>query len=155
MSANVFLPKGYHSVTPFIVVNGANNFIDFLKNEFDAKEICRYNQGNDLIIHAEVQIGDSRIMLSDVPEASNRMTYTLYVYVDDVDNSYQKALTAGANSLREPTDEFYGDRRAGVLDPFGNQWWIATRKEDIPEEELKNRMQEYSKIIQESFSLTN
>lgn len=155
MSANVFLPKGYHSVTPFIVVNGANNFIDFLKNAFDAKEICRYNQGNDLIIHAEVQIGDSRIMLSDVPEASNRMTYTLYVYVDDVDNSYQMALTAGANSLREPTDEFYGDRRAGVLDPFGNQWWIATRKEDIPEEELKNRMQEYSKIIQESFSLTN
>ncbi len=153
MTANVSLPEGYHTVTPFLVVNDANNFIDFLKNAFDAKEICRYNQGNDLVLHAEVQIGDSRIMLSDAPEESNPMTYTLYVYVDDVDNIYQKALNAGANSLREPTDEFYGDRRAGVLDPFSNQWWIATRKEDISEEELKNRMQEYTKMIQESFSL--
>jgi uncharacterized glyoxalase superfamily protein PhnB len=95
---------------------------------------------NGRIVHASVRIGDSIIMLGDAPEASKARPTNLTVYLDDVDAAYQRALDAGAKSLREPMDAFYGDRVAGVEDSAGNNWWITAHIEDVSPEELKRRM---------------
>lgn len=134
------IPEGYHSVTPFLVVQGAARLIDFVKQAFDAQELERMSGPGGIIMHAEVKIGDSRIMVSDARGEWKPMPSTLYLYVEDVDASYRRALGAGGTSLREPTDQFYGDRDAGVRDPGGNQWWIATHVEDVSREEMQRRM---------------
>jgi PhnB protein len=133
------IPDGYHSVTPYLVVEGAAKLIDFLKSAFDAKEIHRFGQPNGPIMHAEVRIGDSVVMLGDANPEIKPSLACIHLYVDDTDATYHRALKAGAISLREPADQFYGDRSGGVKDPFGNQWWIATHKEDVPLEELRRR----------------
>ena len=134
------IPEGYHSITPIIQADGASEFIDFLKSAFDAREISRYGDPNGTIMHAEVQIGDSRIMLSDSSEEFKALPTRIQLYVNDVDTTYEKALEAGATSLRPPTDQFYGDRSGGVLDKWGNQWWIGTHKEDLTPEDIEKRM---------------
>jgi PhnB protein len=134
------IPEGYHSVTPFLTVSGAARVIDFVKQAFDAQEVERMQGPGGTIAHAEVKIGDSRVMLADPSGDWKPMPSTLYVYVPDVDAVYQRAVRAGGSSLREPTDQFYGDRNAGVQDPAGNMWWISTHKEDVSPEELKRRM---------------
>lgn len=134
------IPEGYHSVTPFLVVQGAARLIDFVKQAFDAQELERMSGPGGMIMHAEVKIGDSRVMISDATGEWTPMPSTLYLYVPDTDGSYRRALGAGATSLREPTDQFYGDRNAGVRDPAGNQWWIATHVEDVSREEMQRRM---------------
>jgi PhnB protein len=136
-----FKPDGYHTITPFLLVENANELIEFLKQVFNAEEIERYPTPDGGIMHAVVQIGDSRVMLSDANEQFPERTSMLHLYLPDVDTVYQRALAAGATSLREPVDEFYGDRSAGVLDSFGNQWWLATHVEDVSEEELQRRME--------------
>jgi PhnB protein len=133
------IPTGYHSVTPFLVVNGASRLIDFLKQAFDAQEVERMGSPDGTVMHAEVNIGDSRVMISDATGEWSPMPSTLYLYVKDADAVYRKAINAGGNSLREPADQFYGDRNAGVRDPAGNQWWIATHKEDVSPAELQQR----------------
>ncbi len=130
--------KRYHTVTPLLRVNGASKLIDFLKQAFEAKEISRYNQKDGSIMRAEIKIGDSVIMLSDSTKEWKPITSVLYLFVDDTDNKYHRALEIGATSLREPKDEQYGDRCAVVKDHFGNQWWIATHKENMPEGEFDN-----------------
>jgi PhnB protein len=92
-------------------------------------------------MHAEVRIGDSVVMMGEPADESSLMPGMIHLYVDDVDTTYQRALQAGATSLREPEDQFYGDRSAGVRDAFGNVWWIATHKEDVSPEEMKRRAQ--------------
>jgi uncharacterized glyoxalase superfamily protein PhnB len=134
------IPEGYHTITPIIQVEGASKFIDYLKNAFDAKEIHRYADPEGAIMHAEVQVGDSRIMLSDASDDFKAWPIRLQLYVVDVDTTYEKALEAGATSVREPSDQFYGDRSAGVVDNWGNQWWIGTHKEDLTPEEINKRM---------------
>jgi uncharacterized glyoxalase superfamily protein PhnB len=134
------IPEGYHTITPIIQVEGASEFIDYLKNAFDAKEIHRYADPNGTIMHAEVQIGDSRIMLSDASDDFKAWPVRLQLYVLDVDTTYEKALEAGATSVRQPSDQFYGDRSAGIVDEWGNQWWIGTHKEDLTPEEINKRM---------------
>lgn len=136
------IPEGFHSVTPYITVPGLAKTIEFLKQAFGA-EVKGVNQRPDGgIAHAEVKIGDSPIMMG---EPDPRGPYAprpcnLYLYVPDVDAVYARAIAAGGKSLREPTDEFYGDRGAGVEDPSGNYWWIGTHIEDVSPEELERRM---------------
>jgi PhnB protein len=132
------IPEGYHSVTPSLVVNGAAKLIDFVKEAFGAEEAFRMPAPTGEIIHAEVRIGDSVIMLNDAMHQAPT-TSALHLYVTDVDRVYQRALKAGATSLGEPANMFWGDRRAQVKDQFGNQWAIATHVEDVPPEEMQKR----------------
>jgi PhnB protein len=134
-------PEGYHTLTPYLVVEGAARLIDFLKAAFDAKETERMAAPGDRIGHAEVRIGDSVVMLGDAHGEHKPLQAMLYVYVDDADATYRRALAAGATSVQEPADQFYGDRSGGVRDPVGNLWWIATHVEDVPPAELKRRAQ--------------
>jgi len=133
------IPEGYHTVTPYLVVQGAANLIDFLKHAFDAKEIERMARPDGLVTHAEVKIGDSIVMMGEASGEKKPTTSMLYLYVNDTDAVYKRALQAGATSVMEPADQFYGDRNAGVKDPAGNRWWIATHKEDVPPEEMAKR----------------
>jgi len=135
------IPEGFHSVTPYLTVPGLAKTIEFLKQAFGA-EVKEINESGGMIRHAEVKIGDSPIMMGEpdpkgpyAPRPCN-----LYLYVPDVDAVYARAIAAGGKSLREPKDEFYGDRGAGVEDPSGNYWWIGTHIEDVSPEELKRRM---------------
>lgn len=139
------IPDGYHTLTPFIMVVGGVKSLEFLKNSFDAKEISIHKNPDGTIMHAELQIGDSRLMLAEATEKYPAMPTMIYVYVEDADAVYKKAMAAGATSLREPTDEFYGDRSCGVKDASGNQWWIATHVEDVSPEEMQRRQEAYMK----------
>lgn len=132
-------PAGYHTVTPYLAVPDAQALVDFVVKVFDAKERDVIRQPDGRIRHAEVQIGDSIIMLGSTSSTFGTATATLYVYVDDADARYQKALDAGATSISKPADQFYGDRHAAVKDPNDITWWIATHFEDVPPEELARR----------------
>jgi uncharacterized glyoxalase superfamily protein PhnB len=132
-------PEGYHSVTPYLVVEGASRLIEFLEEVFDAEVKERLAAPGDLIGHAALRIGDSIVMLGDARGEHTPMPAMLYVYVEDVDASYQRALAAGATQIQPVADQFYGDRSGGVRDPCGNVWWIATHIEDVPPDELKRR----------------
>ena len=135
------IPEGYRTVTPYLVVDGAANVLEFVKQAFGAEEKFRMDTPDGTIGHAEVQIGDSMVMLGDAGDQNPAMPAMIHLYVDDCDATYERALGAGGTSEREPTDQFYGDRSAGVRDPAGNLWWIATHVEDVPEEELAKRME--------------
>jgi uncharacterized glyoxalase superfamily protein PhnB len=134
-------PDGYHAVTPYLVVDGAARLIDFLAAVFNAEEVERFAAPGNRIGHAEMRIGDSLVMLGDAHGEHGPRQAMLYVYVDNADATYQRALAAGASSVQAPADQFYGDRSAGVMDPVGNLWWIATHIEDVPPVELKRRAQ--------------
>ena len=134
-------PERYHSVTPYLVVQGVPKLLEFLKQTFNSTELERVPRPDGTISHAEVRIGDSVVMMGEANAQSKPMPAMLYVYVEDVDAVYKRALQAGAKPVRELKDEFYGDRAGGVADPVGNQWWIATHKEDVSQEELRRRME--------------
>jgi PhnB protein len=135
------IPEGYHSVTPYLVVSGAPRVIEFLERTFHASEISRHTRPDGSIMHAEVRVGDSIIMIGEATGEWPAMPSGLYVYVEDVDAAYRRALQAGATSIAEPKDQFYGDRSGGVKDPSGNTWWIGTHVEDVSPEELERRQQ--------------
>ena len=139
------IPDGYHSVTPYLTVQGAAKLLDFLKQAFAAIELHRMTRPDGTVGHAEVRIGDSVVMLAEARDEWKPMPGAMYLYVNDTDAAYQRALQAGATSLMEPADQFYGDRNAGVKDPVGNHWWIATHKEDVPPEELAKREEAFLK----------
>jgi PhnB protein len=140
------IPDGYHTVTPYLLVQGADKLIDFVKKAFDAKEIDRYAMPDGSVGHAEIRLGDSVIMLSEaMGEEYKPTTAGIHLYVENCDAIYQRALNAGATSTMQPADQFYGDRSAGVKDPFGNHWWIATHKEDLSKEEITKRMDDHMK----------
>lgn len=133
------IPEGYHTITPYLTVEGADKLIEFAKQVFAATEIERMMNPDGTIKHAEVRIGDSVVMLSDARDEYKPRPAALYVYVSEVDAVYQRALAAGATSLMEPTTTFYGNRESGVKDQFGNSWWIATHVEDVSVEEIQRR----------------
>ena len=133
------IPEGHHTVTPYLVVRKAVQLIDFMKQAFAAEEIQRFTLTDGSIMHAEVRIGDSMVMLGEAGGEYPPMPAMLHLYVEDVDAVYQQAFQAGAISLRKPADQPDGDRMGGVKDPFGNQWWIATHIEDVSPEELAKR----------------
>ena len=137
------IPEGYHTVTPYLVVNDAAKALDFAKRAFGAEERLRMDNPDGGIGHAEVMIGDSVVMLADPPPDGGHMPGVLHLYVDDTDKTYRRAIEAGGTSLREPADQFYGDRMAGVADAVGNHWWIATHIEDVSPEEMAQRAKEY------------
>jgi uncharacterized glyoxalase superfamily protein PhnB len=134
------IPEGYRSVTPYLLVPNVPKLIEFLKNAFGAEEAYPPFAGPDgRIMHAEVKVGDSILMMGEPMGEFGPMPASLYLYVSDTDATYQSALKAGATSVMEPANQFYGDRSAGVKDPTGNVWWIATHVEDVPPEELSKR----------------
>jgi PhnB protein len=133
------VPNGYHTVTPFLSVKDTAKLIDFLKAALGAEEVMRIPGPNGGVMHAEVSIGDSRLMLSEVMQ-NPPSPGSFYLYVNDVDALYKRALGAGATSVSPPTDQFWGDRMGTVSDSFGNTWSIATHKEDPTPEEMAKRM---------------
>jgi len=135
-------PDGCRSVTPYLVVDGAARLIDFLKDVFNAEEVERFAGPGDRIAHAELRIGDSLIMLGDGRGEHPASQATLYLFVDDVDETFRAALSAGASVIEPPRDHFYGDRSGGVIDPWGNIWHIATHIKDVPQPELTQRVRE-------------
>lgn len=140
------IPEGYRSVTPYLAVEGAGKLLEFVKQAFGAEETVRMDAPGGKIGHAEVRIGDSIVMLADAStsDQGRPMPGMIHLYVEDVEKTYQRAIEAGATSLREPTDQFYGDRMGGVRDPVGNHWWIATHVEDVPPEEMAERAKEWA-----------
>ena len=135
-----YKPSGYHTITPTIIVNGAARLTEFLKKTFDAKVLTSIPGPNNTIAHSEVQIGDSRLMIADAGPMFAAQASSFYLYVPNCDELYKRALAAGAKSEREPTDQFYGDRNASVIDEFGNRWAVGTHVEDVSDEELGRRM---------------
>jgi len=134
------IPKGFHSVTPYLVVPGVLKLIEFLKQAFGAVVTeAPMTRPDGAVMHAEVKIGDSILMMGEPMGAWKAMPCMLYLYVPDVDAVYKQALLAGGKSLQEPADQFYGDRNGGVQDPAGNFWWIGTHKEDVPPQEMAKR----------------
>ena len=119
-------PEGFHSVTPYLLVEDAAAVIDFMQRAFHAQVVHKQELPDGTVVHAQVRIGDSMVMLGQAGGEMGPMPAMLYLYDANVDAAYARALGAGAESLRKPVDEDYGDRVAGVKDIQGNQWWIAT-----------------------------
>ncbi len=132
-------PEGYHNVNAYLVVPGAAELIEFLQHTFDGEVKERMEAPDGRVEHAEVRIGDSIVMMGEPTERTETQPAHLYVYVNDTDETYDRALKNGAVSLMEPKDQFYGDRTAGVKDAFGNVWWLATHVEDVPPDEMRRR----------------
>lgn len=144
------IPAGYHTVTPCFTVRGGAEALEFYQKAFGAKVLMRFDAPDGGVMHAEIQIGDSKLMFGDEnPVCGNKSPETLggtagglYVYVADCDAVFDRAVAAGATVLKPLTNQFYGDRTGTVTDPFGHVWTIATHVEDVPPEELKRRMAE-------------
>ncbi len=133
-------PKDYGTVTPYLIVDGVPRLIDFLRDTFHAEERARINDKEDHVGHAEFKIGNTIVMMADSTPQYKPIPSQLYVYVDNVDDTYRRGVKAGGTSEQEPTTQFYGDRTAAVKDPTGNVWWIASRVEDVSPEEMEKRM---------------
>ncbi len=138
------IPDGYHTVNPYLVNRGAAAVVDLLVAAFGAEVKRRLTAPDGRLINAEVRVGDSMVMLGEA-EGDSAMPGSLYLYVEDVDATYSRALAAGAESLMEPADMYYGDRNAGVKDSAGNCWWIATHVEDVDPEEMERRAAAHEK----------
>jgi PhnB protein len=144
-------PEGYHSVTPYLLVDNAAQAIEFYANAFGAKELFRLPMG-DKVGHAEIMVGDSHVMLSDEwpemnlrgPKARGGATASLMLYVDDVDAMFARALKAGGTVEKAPENQFWGDRMGTLVDPYGHRWMLATHVEDVPPEEMERRMAAFS-----------
>jgi PhnB protein len=146
------IPDGYHTATPHITVKGADKAIDYYKKAFGAQEIARMpGPGGQGIVHAEIKIGDSTIMLNDElpgmgessPQTLGGRTASIYLYVEDADSVHAKAVAAGGTQRSPVQDMFWGDRSGRILDPFGHEWSISTHKEDLSMEEIGKRAQAF------------
>jgi len=134
------IPEGYHTITPYLTVRGADKLVGFLTKALGAVAPHEpFKRPDGKIMHAALKIGDSHIMLAEEMEQMPAVPASLYVYVPDVDLTYKRAIAAGGKSTVEPTDQFYGDRAGCLKDPSGNTWWIATHKEDVSGAELAKR----------------
>jgi PhnB protein len=138
------IPEGYHTVTPYLYIKGAGKAIEFYKKAFGAKETVRMDGPDGTVGHAEIQIGDSLIMLADAPptaaDTRNGVTSSIVLYVNDADSTFKQAVDAGATQVQAMEDKFYGDRMGSVRDPFGHEWSIGTHIEDVTPDEMKRRM---------------
>ena len=156
------VPDGYHTATPYLIITNAAKAIEFYKEVFGATELTRLALPDGKVGHAEIQIGDSRIMLADeFPEWDARSPQTIggsavfiMLYVDDVDAFVARAVAGGAKLFKPVEDQFYGDRSGSITDPFGHKWTIATHKEDVSPEEMKKRasaLLEWAKDAQDTW----
>ena len=152
------IPEGYHSVTPYLIVRGGTRALEYYKQAFGAEERFRMDGPGGTIGHAEIQIGDSIVMLADenpawnakAPQVGTPSPVHLMIYVDDVDATFVQALTAGGKETQPLKNQFYGDRSGSLTDPFGHSWTVATHIEDVPPEEMERRAAEYAKKSQAS-----
>jgi PhnB protein len=134
------VPDGFHTVTPYLVVEDAGQLIEFVTKAFGATLRFAHKRPDGKVAHAEVQIGDSIVMMGSVHGDTKPIATAIYMYVPNCDELYRRAVAAGGISIGEPADQFYGDRHGGVKDPCGNSWWVATHIEDLSEQELERRM---------------
>jgi PhnB protein len=147
------IPDGYHSATPYLIVRGAADAIDYYKRAFGASELFRMADDKGTVGHAEIKIGDSVIMLADetpgavchTPRSLGGSSVGMMIYVNDVDTVFKRAVEAGGKSLRPLTNQFYGDRSGTLEDPYGHVWTVATHVEDVPPAELKRRAEQAMK----------
>ena len=139
------ISDGYHTVTPYLVVADAEAQIDFLKKAFGAEETFRHKDDKGRVSHAEVRVGNSMLMIGQARDQWTPKPAMFYLYVEDVDAVYKRAVEAGGKSIHEPTNQAYGDRSGGVEDSLGNQWWVATHVEDVSPEEIERRYSELAK----------
>jgi len=152
------IPEGYHNVTPYLIVRGGTRALEYYKQAFGAEERFRMDGPGGTIGHAEIQIGDSIVMLADenpawnakAPQVGTPSPVQLMIYVDDVDATFAQALTAGGKETQPLKNQFYGDRSGSLTDPFGHSWTVATHIEDVPPEEMERRAAEYAKKSQAS-----
>ena len=141
------IPEGYHSVTPYLIIEGAGEAIEFYQKAFGAKELFRFPTPDGKIGHAEIKIGDSQIMLADAypamgyngPKSLGGSPVSLMIYVENVDTVFNQAVEAGAAVKEALTDKFYGDRTGSLIDPFGHVWHVSTHTEDVSMEEMEKR----------------
>jgi PhnB protein len=146
------IPDGYHSVTPYLILNAAGDAIAFYKEALGATEVMRLDDPGGRIHHAEISIGGSRIMLADEhpeiqalsPKTIGGSPVSIHLYVDNVDTAVERAVAARAKLIRPVADQFYGDRVGGIEDPFGYRWFIATHKEDLTMDEIRRRAAAHS-----------
>ena len=136
------VPEGHHTVTPYLVVPDGDALIQFMEKAFGARVVDRNYDGEGRLMHADLVVGDSHVLLGQSNEQFSATRAMIHLYVEDVDATYRRALDAGAESIREVADQFYGDRSGGVQDPSGTQWWIATHVEDVSPEEMERRIKE-------------
>ena len=145
------IPEGYHSVTPYLIIKGAADAIEFYKRAFGATEVMRMPSPDGKIGHAEIKIGNSHLMLADEypqmgyrsPQSLGGAGISLMVYLEKVDEVFKRAIAAGAKELQPIKDQFYGDRSGTLQDPFGHVWTVATHVEDVPPEEMERRAAQY------------
>ena len=151
------IPQGYHTITPYLTVQNASRAIEFYSKALGAKEVMRMEAPGGKIGHAELKIGDSMLMLSDEmpqskvrsPQSVGGTTAGIFLYVENVDAFFDKAVAAGAKTVAKPEDMFWGDRFGSFMDPFGHHWSVATHKEDVSPEQMRKRVQEaMSKMAQ-------
>jgi PhnB protein len=144
------IPAGYHSITPYLIINGAAGALEFYKNAFGAREKLRMPAPGGRVGHAEILIGSSHVMLADenpemnarAPQVGTPPPVGIVLYVKDVDTVFERAVAGGAKVERPLANQFYGDRTATLVDPYGHRWFISTHVEDVPPKELQRRMQE-------------
>lgn len=150
-------PAGYHSVTPYLIVDNATKALEFYQKALNATELFRLpvpgDNGAQKIGHAEIKIGDSQLMLSDEhpdmdalgPKSLGGTPASFMIYVDDVDKAFEQAVKAGGKAVQPVENQFWGDRTGTIVDPFGHKWTLGTHVEDVPPEQLQERMDEWSK----------
>jgi uncharacterized glyoxalase superfamily protein PhnB len=143
-----YIPKGYHSLTPFLMVSEVGKAIDFYKKAFGAEELSRLQgPGGTGVMHAELKIGDSIFMLGQCPEGSTPKSEgtacMIHIYVEDVDKAFERAQSAGAQVKMAVEDMFWGDRFGTLTDPFGHEWSLATHIEDVPPEQMQERAEAF------------
>jgi PhnB protein len=156
------IPDGYHTVTPYLVLDDCAKAIEFYKKAFGAEESLRMPGPGGKIPHAEIRVGDSVIMMSDEmppmpgqpgtyrsPKTAGLSTAALFMYVKDTDASFDRAVKAGCTVRQKPIDMFWGDRFGQVIDPFGHSWSMATHKEDVSPQEMAKRQQEFVAKMQQ------
>jgi PhnB protein len=139
------IPEGYHTVTPYLTVADAEAQIDFLKKAFGGEETYRHKDNQGRVSHAEVRVGNSMLMIGQARDQWTPRPAMFYLYVEDVDAVYKRAVEAGAKPVQEIANQAYGDRSGGVEDSLGNQWWIGTHIEDVSPEEIQRRYSEMAK----------
>jgi uncharacterized glyoxalase superfamily protein PhnB len=154
------IPDGYHSVTPTLTVRGAANAIEFYKKVFGAQEMMRFpGPDGKSIMHAEIKIGDSKIMLGEEnphmksmsPQSVGGASSGIFLYVENADTAFNNAVSAGAKITMPIMDQFWGDRCGGIEDPFGHKWMIATHKKDMSQEEMAKAGAEFMKSMKDNY----
>jgi PhnB protein len=150
------IPRGYHTVTPYLSVRNAAQALDFYKRAFGAEEVMRMNNPQGAVSHAEIKIGDSIVMIAEEasssglrsPQSVGSSTVSIFLYLNDVDTAFKQAISAGAKEQQPLSNMFWGDRYGRLTDPFGHSWSLATHIEDVAPEEMQKRAQEAMKATQ-------